>query len=199
MTATLRTITDTNTDTALAKSTALEKLRIEEVSGVDDPANGVPGFLFMKAAGFHPDDPHHVVTGDRPDYGSRQVDPAGDEEYAAAVGRLVDAFEESEGRAPTGEDANFITAAAELYEHFFTRPAEGRGSWTPAPVQKSSTGMLAWALAGERVVAEMADDAHTGFGNEKQLAKRRGLDGQEAEVLTEPSGPVAKAITHSIF
>lgn len=35
--------------TTLTKATELRNLRIDESSGVDDPANGVPGWLLIKA------------------------------------------------------------------------------------------------------------------------------------------------------
>jgi hypothetical protein len=40
--------------TAVAKSTRLAKLLIQEVSGVDDPANEIPGWMIMKNATSQP-------------------------------------------------------------------------------------------------------------------------------------------------
>jgi hypothetical protein len=129
--------------------TELTNLNIDdENSGVDDPANGVPGWLVMKSRGGKRQQVREILEKAHADAGV-ETNPDDADEFYDAFTRMVRAFEEAEGRKPKENDTNFLTAAIALYERFFNDDAKEQGDRVPI---KKASGASRQALGGRRIV-----------------------------------------------
>ncbi len=195
----------------------MEKLHIAEVSGVDDPANAVPGWMVTKAADSLSD---AEVAG-------IEVDPAGAEDATSIVEKIRNLLFGKEIEVTPDElkatlderDTVLVEKFAEIVKAS-VEPAPASEATTeapaaeaaPAPAEVETTDTSAPALSAEDIAKAIEDGIQPVLeildktldrveALESRSATRKSIDGQETGENDEPvketvGSAIAKALGH---